>query len=238
MEIKSRLALEFYTPGQDEAVTGYVPVRDKLPNRTSVYNWVIRAADICISLFGIIFLMPAFLAIAAAIVACDGGPVFFTQKRVGRNGKYFVCVKFRTMRIDGARLLQKHLDANPDEKRLWDEYHKLDRDPRITAAGHFLRKTSLDEFPQLINVLKGEMSLVGPRPILPEEVAKYGSSFRIYKSVLPGITGLWQIMGRNKLTYYKRVALDRLFARKMSLFFYVGILVMTIPAVLFQRGSK
>jgi lipopolysaccharide/colanic/teichoic acid biosynthesis glycosyltransferase len=238
MEVKSRLALKFYGPGQGDADVGFSPILDNLVNRASVYAWVIRGADIFISLFGILFLMPAFLVIAAAIAVCDGGPVFFTQKRVGRDGKYFVCVKFRTMRTDGDRLLQRYLDANPDEKRQWDEYHKLDRDPRITAVGRFLRKTSLDEFPQLINVLKGEMSLVGPRPILPEEVAKYGSSFRIYKSVLPGITGLWQIKGRNQLSYYKRVALDRLFARKMSLIFYVVILVLTIPAVLLQRGSK
>ncbi len=211
----------------------------KRPRRpTSLQQALIRAADIFISLSAIIFLLPAFLLISILIYLEDKGPVLFVQPRVGRKGVYFNCLKFRSMRIDGEAIFTAYLKANPQEAENWLVYRKLENDPRITSIGQFIRKTSLDEFPQLINVLKGEMSLVGPRPIVEAELKKYGSSIRMYKSVLPGITGLWQVKGRNSLTYRQRVALDRVFARKAGVFLYATILLLTIPAVLFQRGSR
>ncbi|WP_349322863.1 sugar transferase [Asticcacaulis sp. MM231] len=204
----------------------------------SLNRFLVRACDLILCTLLILFLLPVFLTVALLIYLQDRGPVFFVQNRVGRHGRDFKCMKFRSMSCNADVVFQRYLDAHPHEAANWHEYRKLDRDPRITPIGRFIRKTSIDEFPQLINVLKGEMSLVGPRPIMRDEVEKYGPSYKVYKSMLPGITGLWQVMGRNNLTYRKRVVLDRVFAGKISITYYLTILVMTVPAVLLQRGSK
>ena len=139
--------------------------------------------------------------------------------------------------MNGDEILRQYLAANPEAAEEWRATRKLKNDPRITAFGMLLRKTSIDEFPQLWNVLKGDMSLVGPRPIVRTEIRKYGKSFRQYASVRPGLTGLWQVAGRNDVSYTRRVAMDRLFSRRKSVSLYLYILFMTVPAVLMQRGS-
>jgi exopolysaccharide production protein ExoY len=203
-----------------------------------VQFFFIRVCDIILSLALILFMLPTFLVIAILIRLEGEGPVLFVQDRVGRGNIFFPCYKFRSMKPNSDYMLSAYLQANAEEAENWRIYRKLKVDPRVTHIGRFLRKSSLDEFPQLFNVLKGEMSLVGPRPILPSEITKYGRSLRIYQRVRPGITGLWQIMGRNQLSYRSRVALDRIFVRKHSIGLYFYILFMTIPAVVFQRGSR
>ena len=169
-------------------------------------------------------------------LATDGKPIF-KQKRVGQDGKIFKIYKFRTMRADAAEQLEKILAADPAAREEWERDHKLKNDPRITRVGHFLRRTSLDELPQLINVLRGQMSLVGPRPIIDEEVVDYGDYIDYYQQVRPGITGLWQVSGRNELSYGERVQLDVWYVRNWSLELDLIILTKTFVAVLLRKGS-
>jgi exopolysaccharide production protein ExoY len=201
-------------------------------------NRVIRLFDIAISLIAIIFLLPIFMLIYLVVWLADGHEPLFSQTRLGFAYREFPCHKFRTMRPNSDHLLKAYLEANPFEAQTWRDYHKLKSDPRVTLIGRVLRKTSLDELPQLFNVLTGQMSLVGPRPIMLSEMEKYGRPLRFYTSVRPGITGLWQIKGRNRLTYRQRVACDRLYVQKRSLGLYLLILIKTIPAVLLQKGSS
>jgi exopolysaccharide production protein ExoY len=208
--------------------------RQALPRRSQA---LIRFLDILISATALIFFMPVLLAVGLLVPLQDGGPIFFGQKRIGLNGKEFRCFKFRSMLVDADKRLQEYLAQNAQARAEWAKDHKLKNDPRITRFGRFIRKTSLDEFPQLWNVLRGEMSLVGPRPIVRDEVIKYGVSFPKYVSVKPGITGLWQVAGRNDVTYTRRVAMDRFFSSHVTIALYIYILVMTVPAVLRQRGS-
>lgn len=209
----------------------------KKPSKTHSVNVAIRILDILISVTALLFLMPALIVVAILVKLQDRGPILFKHARIGLNGREFKCLKFRSMYVKADELLSQLLLTDPTAYAEWQADHKLRNDPRVTPLGKFMRKSSLDEFPQLMNVIKGEMSLVGPRPIIKAEITKYGRSFGQYTSVTPGITGLWQVMGRNDVTYRRRVAMDRLFARKKSLRLYIVILVMTIPAVLAQRGS-
>jgi lipopolysaccharide/colanic/teichoic acid biosynthesis glycosyltransferase len=197
----------------------------------------IRILDILISLAVLVFILPVFAVVAVVVKLQDNGPILFSHGRIGMQAGEFKCLKFRSMYVKSDEILNQLLMTNAEAYMEWQADHKLRNDPRVTPFGRIMRKTSLDEFPQLINVLKGEMSLVGPRPIIHAEISKYGRSFRHYTSVMPGITGLWQVMGRNDISYRRRVAMDRLFARKKSLGLYVWILFKTIPAVLAQRGS-
>lgn len=165
------------------------------------------------------------------------GNAIFVQKRVGRGGRLFPCYKFRTM-VNGAdQVLVAYLQSNPAARDEWQSTFKLANDPRIRPIGHFLRKTSLDELPQLFNVLRGDMSLVGPRPIVPAEVPRYRSRIRAYHSLRPGLTGLWQVSGRNLVSYRRRVALDAVYARRRSLRLDTLILVKTIRVVIGARGA-
>lgn len=217
---------------------GYsVRMSAKAANMSFPHEQLIRFSDIVLSLFAIVFLAPALLAVALGVWLQDRGPVFFKHRRIGKDGKEFYCYKFRSMLTDSERRLNELLARDPNARAEWERDHKLKNDPRITPFGHFIRKTSLDEFPQLWNVLRGDMSLVGPRPIVASEVNKYGRSFKAYCSVLPGITGLWQVMGRNDVSYRRRVALDRLFAKRRTVVLFSFILAVTVPAVVFQRGS-
>lgn len=198
------------------------------------------ASDLLSSLVAfllILALLPLLATIALAIVVQDGGPVFFAHMRVGRDGRLFPCLKFRSMAVDADRRLADYLASDPYARVEWIEHQKLRSDPRITPLGAFLRKSSLDELPQIFNVLRGEMSLVGPRPIVPEEIQRYGSRFKYYRQVKPGITGFWQVNGRNDVSYRRRVAMDTVYARSKSVMLDLRILAMTIPAVLFRRGS-
>jgi exopolysaccharide production protein ExoY len=196
-----------------------------------------EAMNVSIALVAILFLAPLFIALAALIFVQDGGPPVFAHRRIGRGGRHFRCLKFRSMRVDAEERLAELLDRDPEARAEWERDHKLRNDPRVTALGAFLRKSSLDELPQLFNVLRGEMSLVGPRPIVDAEAAKYGRRFRHYCAVKPGITGLWQISGRNDVSYRTRVAMDCLYARRRNAFLDAKVLAATVPAVLIARGS-
>jgi lipopolysaccharide/colanic/teichoic acid biosynthesis glycosyltransferase len=185
----------------------------------------------------VLFFLPVMVMVAAAVFLQDGGPVIFAHRRIGRNGETFRCFKFRSMRVDAETRLAEVLAADPAAREEWARDHKLRRDPRVTPLGDFLRRSSLDELPQFFNVIRGEMSLVGPRPIVEEERAKYGRRFQAYCAVKPGITGLWQVSGRNDVSYRARVAMDTCYARKKNLALDLYILVMTVPCVLRSRGS-
>ncbi|MDO8408736.1 MAG: sugar transferase [Phenylobacterium sp.] len=196
-----------------------------------------RFLDVIIALAVLIFIAPLMLVIAGLIKLQDGGPALFRQSRIGQGGEAFNCLKFRTMVTDAEVRLNALLARDPEARREWELDHKLRKDPRITALGAFLRKSSLDELPQLFNVLKGEMSLVGPRPIVVAEIPRYGRWFAHYCAVKPGVTGLWQVNGRNDVSYRRRVALDVLYARTVGVRRYVQIMAATVPAVLLRSGS-
>lgn len=184
-----------------------------------------------------LFFLPLMLMIALAIYISDPGPVFFKQKRIGRNGKLFNCYKFRTMVVDAEERLADVLARDPAARAEWERDHKLRCDPRISGIGCFLRKSSLDELPQLWNILKGDMSLVGPRPIVENEAYRYGKYLAYYCSVRPGLTGLWQISGRNDVSYRRRVAFDVFYARNGRVGDNIRIMLLTVPSVLASRGS-
>ena len=196
-----------------------------------------RAFDIVVAAAALILLAPLILLFAILVRIQDGGNAFFSQDRYGLNGKTFKCFKLRSMGVDAAERLQTILDEDPDLRREWQATQKLKNDPRITALGHFLRKSSIDELPQLWNVLRGDMSIVGPRPIVKNEIQKYGDSYRFYTAVRPGLTGLWQVEGRTETTYQERVAMDVRYVQTRSFLKDVWIVVKTIPAVLASRGA-
>ena len=196
-----------------------------------------RLIDIAIALVALIFLTPLLLVIALIVLICDPGPVIFQHRRVGQGGKTFGCLKFRSMYVGAEDRLKAILASDPELRAQWERDQKLDRDPRITRIGAVLRVTSLDELPQLINVIRGEMSLVGPRPIVAAEVPRYGRFIQSYYRVRPGLTGLWQVTGRSSTTYRRRVATDVFYARSRSILFDTKILFATIPAVVAGRGS-
>ncbi|ACG77565.1 undecaprenyl-phosphate galactosephosphotransferase [Phenylobacterium zucineum HLK1] len=193
--------------------------------------------NVTIALAAILFLAPLMIVVALLIYAQDGGPVVFAHKRLGRGGKHFKCLKFRSMAVDAEARLAELLARDPAARAEWEKDHKLRQDPRVTKLGAFLRKSSLDELPQLFNVLRGEMSLVGPRPIVDAEAAKYGRRFRHYCAVKPGITGLWQVSGRNDTSYRARVAMDCVYAARRNAMLDLKIMFATVPAVLLSRGS-
>lgn len=196
-----------------------------------------HVSDFILALILTLALAPFLFGLYAWVwIATDGKPIF-KQKRVGQDGKIFKIYKFRTMRVDADAQLEKILAADPDAREEWERDHKLKNDPRITRVGHFLRRTSLDELPQLINVLRGQMSLVGPRPIIDEEIVDYGDYIDYYQQVRPGITGLWQVSGRNELSYSERVQLDVWYVRNWSLELDLIILTKTFVAVLLRKGS-
>jgi exopolysaccharide production protein ExoY len=196
-----------------------------------------RLIDIIFAGSSLAFLMPLFGLIALLIKISDGGPVFYRHWRLGHARRRFACLKFRTMVLDGDEVLRHHLMASSSAAREWVETRKLKSDPRVTTIGAVLRKLSLDELPQLINILRGEMSIVGPRPIVSDEVKKYGSHAELYFKARPGLTGLWQISGRNDKSYDERVALDCIYVRGWSLSTDIIIIAKTIPAVLTSRGT-
>jgi len=191
-----------------------------------------RALDIFVAATTLVLLSPLLLAVALLIYATMGRPILFPQRRLGFDGRPFFCLKFRTMVKDAEAALRSYLDSNPEAAREWLIRQKLEHDPRVTLVGRVLRRSSIDELPQLISVLLGRMSCVGPRPIVEAEVARYGRSWAHYKKTRPGVTGIWQVSGRNRLSYRRRVALDRSYVRRWSLWLDLWILIKTIPAVL------
>jgi len=196
-----------------------------------------RAVDLIMASVALLFLLPL-MFVVAVLVHLDGGEVFFGHTRVGTGGRLFRVLKFRTMCPHADRKLATHLERDEAARLEWQQTQKLRNDPRVTWVGAFLRKSSIDELPQLLNVLRGDMSIVGPRPIVQSEASRYGRYIRQYKRCRPGITGLWQVNGRNDVSYRRRVAFDTLYSRHMGEpRFELAIILKTIPAVLRSKGS-
>jgi exopolysaccharide production protein ExoY len=214
--------------------TGRNSARRRTP---SLEILAMRVLDIAIAVFVLVLLAPSLALVVAAVYLSDGGAPIYAQRRIGQGGTRFPCFKFRSMVVDADERLRHLLANDPAARNEWARDHKLRNDPRITALGRFLRKSSIDELPQLFNVIRGEMSIVGPRPIVDGEISRYGRRFSSYMAVLPGLTGLWQVSGRNNTTYRRRVALDHVYAQRVGLGIYMWILVKTLPAVLLRRGS-
>ena len=195
--------------------------------------------DLLFSLLFLIGFLPLFIVISLLIKLSSRGPIFFIQKRIGKNNIPFKCIKFRTMYPEAKDILENLLMKDSLLEREFKETHKIKNDPRITTIGKLLRKTSLDELPQFINVLRGEMSIIGPRPIVKEEKKKYGKNFKKVFLIKPGITGLWQVSGRNNLTYKRRVMLDLNYVENYNLLMDLRILIRTFGVILFplDRGA-
>jgi exopolysaccharide production protein ExoY len=225
----------FLSGTQDLKLDGATLARASEP--VSIQLDASRILDILIASAVLIFMAPLMIAVAIAIKIQDGGPILFGHGRVGYEGRAFRCWKFRSMVVDAEDRLAALLARDPAARQEWEADHKLRCDPRVTLFGRFMRVTSLDEFPQLFNVLSGEMSLVGPRPIVTAEIARYGRWYNAYCSVRPGVTGVWQVSGRNDVGYRQRVAMDVFFARSRSTSLYVKLLLATLPAVLKRSGS-
>lgn len=199
-------------------------------------NSIKRVMDVVGSSLLIILFSPLLLVIAY-LIRRDGGPSLYSQERVGYGGKPFQCMKFRSMIVDSQRHLDEYLASNPDARAEWDKDFKLRNDPRITPIGKFLRKTSLDELPQLFNVLRGDMSLVGPRPVVADELARYGAMTNKYISARPGMTGLWQVSGRNDTTYRERVSLDCYYIENWKMHTDLLLMVKTLTVIFHGRGA-
>jgi lipopolysaccharide/colanic/teichoic acid biosynthesis glycosyltransferase len=196
-----------------------------------------RAFDLAFGTALALASFPAAILIALAVVIQSGGPVFYSQQRVGRGGRSISVWKFRTMVVEADAVLQQYLDRDPALAAEWRQNRKLRRDPRVTGIGRLLRKTSLDELPQLWNVIRGDMSLVGPRPVVADELGRYGANSSLYLAVKPGLTGLWQTSGRNNTTYDHRVKLDSEYVRTWSIAKDLQIVLNTIPAVVRGAGA-
>jgi len=208
-----------------------------LPSTLFRYRVVKRVLDILLVIVAIPVLLPALFIVGLLVKFTSPGPAFFSHRRICRDGAFFSMWKFRTMCVDSSDLLEQYLSKNPKARAEWAKSHKLRYDPRITSVGLFLRRFSLDELPQVWNVLRGQMSLVGPRPIVAAEVERYADSFEYYCRVKPGVTGLWQVSGRSELTYDERVALDRRYVTRWSLFTDLKILLRTFKSVVNRDGA-
>lgn len=201
------------------------------------YRFVKRVFDLVVTLMSLVLLLPIGFIISILIYIDNPGPVLFAHRRVGKGGKEFPCYKFRSMIVGAEEALKTYLAEHPEAREEWERDFKLKDDPRITRLGHFLRKTSLDELPQILNVLKGEMSLVGPRPIVRKEVEKYGEYIEDFYLVPPGITGVWQVSGRSDTTYEERVQMDSWYVHNWSVWIDIVYLVRTVGAVLKRKGA-
>ncbi len=197
-----------------------------------------RIFDITFSLVALIIGSPIFLSIALLVRFSSKGRIIYSHERVGKSGKAFRCYKFRTMYQDADQRLKEILAKNPDLKEEWEKQHKLKNDPRVTRIGAFLRKTSLDELPQFWNVLIGDLSVVGPRPVVKAEVQRFlGHRAPLILSVRPGLTGIWQVSGRSNTSYEERLAMDEEYIGKQSFLLDLKLIAKTIPAMLFSRGA-
>jgi len=214
-----------------------VSVSERYTERLNASKIIKRVIDIIGSLALLVLFSPLFL-IVALMVSLDGGPVFYRHKRIGRDGKPFGCLKFRTMILGAEACLNEYLSYHPEQRREWEQDQKLAFDPRVTAIGNVLRRLSLDELPQLVNVLVGEMSLVGPRPVTEGELKHYGAAASAYLAVRPGLTGPWQVSGRNDVSYATRVAMDEAYVRNFSLWNDIVILLRTPGVVLSKKGAR
>jgi exopolysaccharide production protein ExoY len=207
------------------------------PNQRAQSTWA-TCVNQCAALLILLALSPLLLAVGFLIWQRDGAPIFFGHYRVGRDGRLFHCLKFRSMLRNSEQVLADLLRDDPAARAEWQRDQKLTNDPRITPIGHFLRRSSLDELPQLLNVLRGEMNIVGPRPITVDELQRYGLTRWHYLSVQPGMTGLWQVSGRNNTTYEERVALDQRYVEQRSFGKDLAILLKTVRVVLLREGAR
>lgn len=197
-----------------------------------------RLFDVVFSLLALSIGFPFFFLVALAVRCSSTGNVIYSHERIGLNGKSFRCYKFRTMYPDADQRLKEILEKDPLLREEWEKNHKLKKDPRITKIGSFLRKTSLDELPQFWNVLRGDLSVVGPRPRVKAEIQKYfGAKTPYILSVRPGLTGIWQVSGRSNTSYESRLSMDELYIQKQSLLFDLKLIVKTVPAMIFNRGA-
>ena len=212
-------------------------VRSRIRQRRKAGDFVKSAIDIVVSVLALLFLSPAIIILCILLLLEDGWPIFYRHRRIGRGGKPFFCLKFRTMRRDADQILQHVLATDPVALQEWRSQQKLRSDPRVHPLGRFLRMTSLDEIPQFINVLRGEMSIVGPRPIVEEEMARYGDRIHCYLSLTPGITGLWQISGRNDTSYENRVELDAQYYNTRSVLLDLKIMWRTAGVLFLERNG-
>ena len=216
-----------------------LPAVEIIRNQSRYGRTLKRIGDVIFSTLVLSLGSPIFILIGILVKLSSPGPVFYIQKRVGRNYKEFGCIKFRTMYEDADELLPNLLNRYPLMRKEFEKDFKLRHDPRITKLGRFLRRSSLDELPQFFNVLKGEMSVVGPRPIVSNEINKYSLFMEEVISVRPGLTGLWQVSGRNNLSYKKRVELDFFYARNRNFLLDLEIIILTLGVLLFpmDRGA-
>ncbi len=212
-------------------------VRDHGRHTAPLGGLVKRTFDVVTAVTAIMMLIPLLIGIAILVRATSPGPILYGHKRIGFGGKSFNCWKFRTMVVNGNVVLERCLRDHPAMRKEWTETQKLKDDPRVTPMGRVLRKLSIDELPQLFNILTGDMSVVGPRPIVTDETRRYGPSLGHYLRTRPGLTGLWQISGRSDTGYRQRIILDRCYARNWSVLCDIGIILRTIPAVLRSNGS-
>ena len=203
------------------------------------YKILKRIVDIIGALFGIIMLVPITIGIYIAnLIFGDNGPIFYSQNRIGKNGKIFKMYKFRSMVMGADEKLEEYLEENEDARKEYKINKKLKDDPRVTKIGKFIRKTSIDEFPQFVNVIKGDMSLVGPRPYLPREIDDMGSAYPYITAVKPGITGLWQVSGRNDVTFEERLDLDIQYYKQKGIKSDMKLLGKTVKKVAFKEGAR
>lgn len=209
-----------------------------IPNRNDVPNSPLtRVLDVTLLLLAAPYILIAFLVISSLIMLDSRGSILYRQTRIGKGGRKFQALKFRTMVMNADQILQRYLDESPELQAEWKATHKLKRDPRVTRVGAILRKLSLDEMPQFWNILIGDMSLIGPRPIVDAEIEKYGKCFELYIQARPGLTGLWQVSGRSDTSYQRRVELDEYYLLHRSLKLDLLILLKTVYVVIGRRGA-
>lgn len=240
MNINGNLAIDINEDILFDYPTGVDKVEKEIKtNKKVLYKITKRAIDIIGAIIEIILLIPTIILvyIARKILKEDQGPLFYKQLRYGKNGKIFKLYKFRSMCINADKKLKEYLDNNEDAKNEFEKTHKLQKDPRITKLGNFLRKTSLDELPQMINILKGEMSFVGPGPVISEEVEEYGVNKDKFLSVTPGLTGYWQVNGRSNTTYEERMLMELYYVENCSLWLDTKIFFKTFITVFKKEGA-
>lgn len=202
------------------------------------HNFVKRTFDILFSCFALFISLPLFLIISLLVALTSKGKIIYGHERIGRGGNRFYCYKFRTMYADANERLQELLQKDPEIRTEWERFYKLKNDPRITPVGRFLRKNSLDELPQFWNVLKGDLSVVGPRPVVLDELHKYFKErASLILTIRPGITGLWQVSGRSNISYEERISLDEEYVQNQSLFLDLKLIAKTLPAIFFSKGA-
>jgi lipopolysaccharide/colanic/teichoic acid biosynthesis glycosyltransferase len=233
--ISAEVAYPFPEAGTQAA--GRSRRNNRIPSQLFRYRVVKRGLDVLAVIAAGPILVPIIFVVACLVVLGSPGPVFYSHRRIRHDGAFFSMWKFRTMCVNSAEVLEDYLSRHPEARAEWSRTHKLRHDPRVTKVGMLLRRYSVDELPQVWNVLTGKMSLVGPRPIVAAEVEKYKDSFSYYCRVKPGLTGLWQVSGRSRLSYEQRVALDREYVERWSLGRDLKILLKTIPSVVNQDGA-